>query len=321
MEPMRVLCLWDVSFCPWTLDKLRQVAQVDVIYPPNRAQVLEIIGQYDAYLASLYVQCDRELLERATKLKVVATPSTGLDHLDLPALQERGIEMQCIKTDFGLLDRVTATAEMAWTLMLAAARKLPMAHQAALQGDWARDRFRGRQLSGQTLGILGVGRLGRMMAEYGQGFRMKVIGCDTAPRFIVPGVEYVSFDELLARSDVLSIHIHLTPENRHLINADVISRMKDGAIIVNTSRGGIIDEDALAAALRKGKLGGAGLDVIDGEWRSDLVNHPLIALAREMDTVVISPHLGGGTVESQAAAHQFVANRLADTLSALVGAR
>jgi D-3-phosphoglycerate dehydrogenase len=145
---------------------------------------------------------------------------------------------------------------------------------------------------------------------------MNVIGCDTSPRRRIDGLRYVDFDTLLAESDVISIHIHLTPENRHLLGAAQFARMKDGVVIVNTSRGGIIDEAAFADALKSGKVGAAGLDVIEGEWRTDLAEHPLIRYAREHDNLVIVPHLGGITLESQAASSQFVADKLAEMLRA-----
>lgn len=314
-QPFRVLCLWDISISPGVLDRLRAVAEVDV-REPDRDWVTAHIGDYDAVLVALALPLDADLVSRAHRLKIVVTPSTGLDHLDLTALAARGVTVQSIKTEFELLDRITATAEMAWTLALAASRKLPMAHQSALRGDWARDRFRGTQISGKTLGILGLGRLGTMVARYGQAFGLRVLGCDRSPRKTLDFVEYVDFDTLLAESDILSIHIHLTDDNRHLIDAAAIARMKPGAVLVNTSRGGIVDETALVAALRSGHLGGAGLDVIDGEWRTDLAAHPVIALAREHPSVVISPHVGGVTVESQTMSLQFCADRLADTISA-----
>lgn len=310
----RVLCQWDISFCPWVLHKLERVAQVD-LQPADRQWMLDHIHEYDAILLSLLVPLDKKLIARATRLKTVVTCTTGLDHLDLEALASRGIEVQSIKTEFELLDRVTATAELAWGLILATSRKLPAAHQAASRGQWARDLYRGRQLSGRTLGILGVGRLGSMIADYGKAFRMRVLGCDNEPRKSHDHVEYVDFNTLLRESDVLSIHIHLTQANRHLINRDALSLMKNDAIIVNTSRGAIIDETALVESLRAGNLGGAGLDVIEGEWRTDLVDHPLIALAREHANVVISPHVGGCTVESQAMCLQFCADRLAKSLA------
>ena len=140
---------------------------------------------------------------------------------------------------------------------------------------------------------------------------MRVLGCDTQP-VTVANVEMVSFDHLLAQSDVLSIHIHLTEENRKLIDRQVFARMKPGAILINTSRGAIIDEAALIEALDRGTLAAAGLDVIDGEWREDLPQHPLIVYANTHDNLVISPHLGGVTYESQEMAFGAAAQKLVD---------
>lgn len=315
-KPIRVLSMWEGAGGA-NLDPLREVAEVDE-QKASRQFLLDHIHEYDAFLAALKVPVDRELAEHgaAGRLRLVYTPSTGLDHLDLDALADNGIEMRCIKTEYELLGQVTATAELAFTLMLAAARKIPAACNAAMTGFWARDVFRGRQLSTKTLGVLGVGRLGSMMVEYGRGFRMNVIGCDPDPRKPIPGLPYLPFEEFAARADVISIHIHLTPENEHFINADRIAQMKDGVIIVNTSRGRIIDEAALLDALHSGKVGGFGADVIDGEWRDDLESHPLIAYAREHDHAVIVPHLGGVTWESQEITHRFVAEKLAAIIRA-----
>jgi D-3-phosphoglycerate dehydrogenase len=310
----RVLNMADVSEIPDALDSLRQVAEV-VSFPIDRQVLCEQIGQFDAYFATLAVRLDREVLQGADRLRAVATPSTGLDHLDLDVLRQRNIAVISLKDDTAFLDRITATAEMAWCLMLAVMRRLPWAFDAARQGHWARDEFRGRQISGKTLGILGYGRLGRMVADYGRAFRMRVLACDARPVRPAPGVELVDFADLLAESEVLSIHIHLTEENRKLINAEAFARMKPNAVLINTSRGAIVDEGALLAALESGRLAGAGLDVIEGEWRDDLDRHPLIAYANSHQNLVISPHLGGVTVESQRMAYARAAHHLAAYLN------
>lgn len=311
----RVLSMWDSGIAAEVYDPLAGLAHLD-IQPPDREFLLNHIGEYDVYLATLHLPIDRQIVERGAqgRLRLVYTASTGLDHLDLEALAEFGIEMRCTKTEYDLLDNITATAELACALMLASARKIPAANQAACGGHWARDVYRGMQLSGKTLGVLGVGRLGRMMVQYGRGLRMNVIGCDPHPLRPLADLEYLDFDAFAAAADVISIHIHLGPETEHFINAERLQAMKDGVILVNTSRGRIIDETALVDAIHSGKVGGFGADVIDGEWRNDLVDHPLIALSREHDNVVIVPHLGGVTVESQTVSHKFVVDRLAEIL-------
>lgn len=311
----RVLCCWPEELGGALLGGLPRVAAVEWA-KPSRELLANRLGEFDAYLATLHVRLERGMIERAarSRLRVVATPSTGLDHLDLAALDAAGVKLVSLRGENAMLDRITSTAEQAWGLLLAAVRKIPAAHAAACRGEWARDRFRGVQLSGKTLGVLGVGRLGAMLAAYGNAFRMRVLGCDVRPASI-PGVSMVDFATLLRESDVISVHVHLTPENRGLLGEAAFAAMKPGVVIINTSRGAIVDERALLEALRSGRVSAAGLDVIDGEWRSDLAEHPLIAYARTHENLVISPHVGGVTVEAQTITHAFIADRVAELLS------
>ena len=304
-----VLNAGDVEACPDVFDALADIAEVTTV-PPDRAAVLDRVADIDAYVCALAVRVDREFLDRARRLKVIATPSTGLDHIDMAEVEKRGVTVLSLKNDTEFLDGITATAEMAWALLLAVVRRLPGSFEAAKRGEWARDRFRGHQLSGKTLGILGYGRLGRQVAEFGKAFRMRVLACDVREVPLAADVRRVTFDELLRTSDVLSIHVHLTEANRGLINASAFAAMKPGAYLINTSRGAIIDEAALLESLQSGRLGGAGLDVIDGEWSDRLADHPLIHYANAHENLVISPHTGGVTVESQRMAYQHTVEKL-----------
>jgi D-3-phosphoglycerate dehydrogenase len=312
----RVLSMSDLAAFPEALAPLERLAEV-VHLPPTHEGLEEAIGGFDAYFASLAVRADREVLARASRLRVIATPSTGLDHIDLAAAAERKIAVLSLKDDTEFLDGITATAELAWGLLLATVRRLPWAFEAARRGDWARDRFRGRQLSGKTLGVLGYGRLGRMVARYGLAFRMRVLVCDVRPVKPEAGVCLVDFDTLLRESDVLSIHVHLTDANRGLLGPREFARMKGGAVLVNTSRGAIVDEPALLAVLESGRLAGAGLDVICGEWDKDLASHPLIRYAASHENLVISPHIGGVTDESQRMALEHTVEKLLHYLERL----
>ncbi len=307
--PWRILSLADLSACHGVLDDLRRVAHV-VELPADQATLLNRIPEFSAYFASLAVRVDRAVLERAGELKVIATPSTGLDHIDVAEAEARGIEIISLKNDVEFLQKVTATAELAWALLLAVVRKLPRATSAASRGEWGRDVFRGRQLSGKTLGVLGYGRLGRMVADFGHAFGMRVIACDPKPVEPAAHVTMVDFGALLRESDVVSIHIHLTDDNRRLLNADAIAQMKRGAVLINTSRGAIVDEGALLDALARGHLSGVGTDVIDGEWDADLAAHPMLRYAREHDNLVVTPHIGGVTHESQTMAMSHTAGKL-----------
>jgi D-3-phosphoglycerate dehydrogenase len=188
-------------------------------------------------------------------------------------------------------------------------RRLPWAVRAAHSGIWARDAFRGHQLSGKTLGIIGYGRLGRMVAEYGKAFRMRVLATshsESASDY----VELMPLDDLIAESDVIAIHVPLNADTRKMIGPKQFDWMKPGAILLNTSRGAIVDEAALLTALECNAIAGAGLDVIEGEWREDLANHALINYAAEHQNLVISPHIGGATFESQRMVYDLTVRKI-----------
>ena len=286
--------------CPGTEDLLRRfegLAIIDTV-PPDRKTALEIIHRYDIYISTLKFKVDEEFLNIAVNLKAIFTPSTGTDHIDLARCEDKGVKVFSMKNDRDFLDNVTATAELALALLLGVVRKIPWSFQSALRGEWARDRYRGSQLSGKTCGILGYGRLGTIFASYARALRMNVIACDII-KIEDDMVEQVVFEELLARSDVLSIHVHLDDSTTGLINEAAFNMMKDGIVIINTSRGAVIDEAALVNALNSGKVRAVGLDVINGEWDENLAEHPLIKYANTHENLLISTHIGGVCHESQ----------------------
>lgn len=289
----RILIFADQFGC----DDLRDIAHDDFelvcIRDGTREQLLEHIRDCDAHMATVRLQLDREIIDAAPRLRLVATYSTGTDHLDLARLAERGIAVISLKDDREILDQVTSTAELAFGLLLTCARRLGECFEATRAGRWERHKLAGRQLSGLTLGIIGCGRLGTMMAQYGRAFRMRVLGTDPQVKAFPEGVTPVALPRLLAESDFVSLHVHLAGETRNLLGARELAQMKPGACLINTSRGGLIDEAALIAEMRGGRIAAAGLDVIDGEWREDKFNHPLIAYSRENPRLYITPHVGG----------------------------
>lgn len=305
-----IVCAADLEYAPKARQALESAFQVKYIEPtPDKLE--NAIKDAHAYYASLFVRLTEEIMKKAPNLKAVTTPSTGLDHIDLEYASKNNIAVLCLKNDREFLDKITATAELAWTLILAASRHLPAAVNAAKQGNWARDAFRGHQIAYKTLGILGCGRLGNMVAQYGRAFRMNVIGYDTAD-VKIDGVTQVSYEQLLEQSDILSIHIHLNEQNRRFVDKKAIADMKKGAVLINTSRGAIVDENALITALHSGHLSAAATDVIEGEWQENLLEHPMIKYSREHDNLIITPHIGGVTYESQEMAFLQAALKLKD---------
>lgn len=301
--------------CPDALDVFEGIAEVDTI-DADYASVLAVIDKYDAYLPSLDVRIDEAMVANARNLKVIGTPSTGTDHLNLPAIRDAGIVCFDISREFDLIRGFTATSELAFTLLLNVNRKTLPATASVFTGQWGREEFTGFQLHGKTFGILGLGRLGTISARIANGFGMRVIAHDVA-EVTAPDVEMVDLETLCREADVLTIHVHLRDDTRGMISRDVVASMKKNAIIINTSRGAIVDEAALLDALREGQIGGAGLDLIDGEWLDDITGHPLVRYAAENDNLVITPHIGGATHESIYGARVFMARKVAEYLGSL----
>jgi len=250
----------------------------------------EALAEADALLCLLTDRVDAALLERAPRLRIVANAVVGYEHVDLRACAARGIVVT--NTPDVLTE---ATADLTWALILAAVRRLPQAERSLRAGEfhgWGFWDYLGGDLDGATLGIFGMGRIGRAVARRAAAFGMRVVYHSRtrlpAEEEAALGAEAVSFDELLARSDVLTLHAPLTAETRHAIGREALGRMRPGAYLVNTARGALVDEAALVDALRDGPLAGAGLDVYE---REPAITPGLL----DLPNVVLLPHVGSAT--------------------------
>jgi D-3-phosphoglycerate dehydrogenase len=286
--------------------------------PLTRQELVRRLADVEVLIVRLGHSIDREILAASTTLRAIVSATTGLDHIDLDAARERGIAVLSLQGQKEFLRTIDATAEHTWALLLAVRRRLVPASLSVRGGEWERDRFVGRELRGARLGVLGLGRIGSKVAGYGQAFGMDVSGYDPYIDYFPGGVRRVkSLDQLLAESDVLSVHIPLNDETSRLLDAERLARLPRGAVLVNTSRGEIIDEDALADALEQGQLAGAALDTICNERDPAMRNAGrLMAMARDGDYLVITPHIGGATQESMASTELFMARQLAQFLQA-----
>lgn len=249
---------------------------------------------------------DAELIEGSDVLEVIGRAGVGVDNIDIEAATRRGIAVLNAPAA-----NTYSTAELAFALLLSAARKIPAADASVRAGEWKRKAMRGTQLHGKTLGVLGAGRIGAEIVRRARAFGMQVLAYDPyvpADRANELGLRLVPLETLLEESDAVTLHVPLTEENRGLIGADEIARMRDGAILVNAARGGLVDEAALAAALVSGKLGGAGLDVYEREPLPD--DSPL----REAPNLVFTPHIGASTAEAQAEVSREIAVAVRDAL-------
>jgi nucleotide sugar dehydrogenase len=254
-------------------------------------------GSYDGVLIRLGLSFTETEFRLSPGLRWIATPTTGTDHIDLLAAQARMVEVISLRDETDWLRSITPTAEHTWTLLLALERKMVAACRDVARGGWRRNPFLGQELAGRTLGVLGYGRLGRVVAGYGTAFGMRVLAHDIADTADRPGqVEAVSFEDLLRSADILSVHLPLSPSTAGLVNEEALSLMKPGARLVNTSRGQIVDTRALLLALDSGHLGGAALDVVDDDsrWYERSPEHnEAIGYARQHTNLLITPHIGG----------------------------
>lgn len=282
--------------------------------PFTRTELLQAVAGAHALIVRLGHRLDEALLAQAPRLQVVVSATTGLDHIDLAAAEKHGLTVLSLAQERRFLDTVTSTAEHAWALLLALLRNLPEAHGDAISGNWRRDQFRGHELQGMRLGILGCGRLGGMVANYGHAFGMAIAACDPYASNLPPHVIRVGIDELFTHNEIISIHLPLTGETRKLVGARLLQSMPKPSFLINTSRGQIIDEAALLDALVSGQLTGAALDVLDGEHQGlgTVAGHPLVAYARTHGNCIITPHVGGCTCEAMNKAEVFMAKRLQD---------
>jgi D-3-phosphoglycerate dehydrogenase len=272
---------------------LREAPGVEVEYRPGMSEkeLCGIIGDFDGLIIRSATEVTPAVVDAADKLRVVGRAGIGVDNVNLPAASRRGIVVMNTPTG----NSVT-TAEHALALLAALARKIPQAVGSMREGQWEKSKFQGREIAFKTLGIIGLGNIGRIVADRAQGLKMKVIGVDpvmSSERAAELGIELVDMDTLLARADFITIHAPLTPDTKDLIDDAAFDKMKDGALLVNAARGGIVNEEALARAIEAGKIGGAALDVFSKEPVDP--SSPLLKL----DAVLCTPHLGASTSEAQ----------------------
>ncbi len=281
-------------------------SQVDDCTGIAADELLKILNEYDGLIVRSRTKVTAQVMEAAPRLRVIGRAGVGVDTIDLPAAKARSITVVNSPTA-----TTTAVAELTLALMLDLARRTPFADASMKRGEWQKKALKGSELSGKTLGIIGVGNIGSAVAHRASGFGMRVIGFDellSAETVRANGAEPVSLDGLYAAADYISIHVPLTEQTRGMVDAASFTKMKPGVRIVCTARGGVIEEDALLAALGSGRVAGAGLDVFAEEppGISALVAHP---------NVVATPHIGAQTAEAQERAAVDIASEVLNALN------
>jgi len=265
----------------------------------------EVLADVQVLFAPLGYDLGRQKIDRCPKLEVIASSTTGAPHIDLAYARAKGIYVAYLGPEVDFLKTITATAEHTWGLMLALIRRVPWAFDDVKAGRWYRFRWPAPEmLSRMSLGIVGLGRLGTMVARYGVAFGMNVQYydpyVDSSP--IAGVLRAQDLVAMVAQCDVVTIHAHATSETIDLIDADVLKQFRDGAYLINTARGAIVNRDALLDALKSGKLGGAALDVLEDEYDKDfnksVYDHPLVQYSRSHGNLIITPHIAGSTLSS-----------------------
>lgn len=294
------------------LNKILADNGLDVSYEPEITpeQIKERIGQYSIVIVRSRTSLTREIIERADSCKIIARVGVGLDNVNLDAAKQKNIRV--INAAEGATN---AVAELVLGLMLSMARKIAYADRGIRDGKWLKKESKGTELRGKYLGIIGMGNIGKRLGRLARGLNMNVIGYDVVPiddefsREV--GLMKADLNTLLQSSDYVSIHVPLLDSTRHLINADRINIMKDTARVINTSRGGVVDEDALYDALKNGRLGGAALDVFENE---PATGHKLARL----DNVILTPHMGAQTAEAQSLAANVIGEKIIQILRGVI---
>lgn len=301
---MRILVAEKLA--PEGIALLAREHQVDERSGLSRDELLGILPDYEALVVRSQVQVDAETIAAGRRLVVIGRAGVGVDNVDVEAATRAGVTVVNAPTG-----NTIAAAEHTMALLLAVARHVAEADASMRRGEWRRRELVGIELRGRTLGIVGLGRIGLAVATRARAFEMRLVGSDPYVSLAVAdehGIELVDLDELIARSDAITLHVPLTEQTRGLIGAPELARMKPDAIVLNVARGGLVDEEALARALKDGRLGGAGIDVYEDEPPR---SSPLLDAPR----TVLTPHLGASTAEAQSLVAVEAAEQVLDVLA------
>jgi D-3-phosphoglycerate dehydrogenase len=304
-RPKTLRVLVAESIAPEGIAALRARHEVDVKTGLSADDLRAAVADYDALIVRSQVAVDASLIAAAPRLQVIGRAGVGVDNVDLDAATRAGITVVNAPTGNTL-----AAAEHTLALLFALARRVPAADASMRRGEWSRSTLQGVQLRGRTLGIIGLGKIGMAVAERARALGMTLLGSDpyvTAEQAALRGVELVEIGPLLERSDAVTVHVPLSRATTGLIDARAIRRMKPGTFVLNVARGGIVDESALAEALREGRVGGAGIDVFEQEPPA---GSPLL----DAPNTVLTPHLGASTAEAQVAVAEEIAEQVLDVL-------
>lgn len=291
---------------------LQQSADVTVA-EITKDELKDSLGKFDVLWMRLGFRIDESVLDENARCRIIVTPVTGTDHIDEDLCKRIGVEIISLKGETDFLKEVRATAELTIGMTIALMRNMIPAYESVQGGEWNRDLFRGSELYKKRVGIIGMGRLGTIVAGYFKAFGVEVTGYDIREDYPDDIYKAGSMKELIESSDIVSVHVDYNNETENLLGEKEFGYFMNGSYLINTSRGGVIDETALLGALSNGKIKGAALDVIRNENEVNLQN-PLIQYSQEHSNLLIFPHIGGNTYESFEKTEKFLAGKLIEKM-------
>ena len=309
MKNYKILVTESKNLSEETINKIKRLGKVDFL-EINQHKLKSIIKDYNIIIVGLSIHIDKSVIKNARVLKFILSPATGLNHLDYNELKRRQIKIFSLAKEQAFLKKIPATAEHTFALILSLLRRINKASLEVNSGNWERNKFIGSELFEKSIGIVGFGRIGRIVKKFALAFGMKIYFYDPFVNKSFKNVIKINkLEKLAAISDIFTIHATSNKKNRKLISKRIFKSIKKNSIIINTSRGDLIDEEQLINFLKTKHIRGAALDVIHEEYKS-LEKSNLIKFAKKNENLIITPHIGGYTYESLNKAYQFITIKL-----------
>ena len=308
---MKLVCITPIRHLEGVYESLQDI--MDFEYHPNikKHELNKLLIDTGSYYIFTNPNkqnfiLDEEVL-KYTNVKVINTCSTGLNHIDMDYCKSNNIKVWSLKKDYELINDLPSTSELAFGLMMSLLRNIPKSYHSVKDGNWDYEPYVGHQIKGKTIGIIGYGRLGKIMCDLFYGWGVKLLATDPYER--ITTARGVPLSELLDKSDVVFLHTHVTEETRGMVDEEFLSYMKEGSYLINTARGELVDEEAIIESIKVGHLKGYGTDVIKDEF-GDIENSKLVEFSiNPNNNVVITPHIGGMTIEGQTKAYQWAVRK------------
>jgi D-3-phosphoglycerate dehydrogenase len=306
---MKILITEPDNFSPKAIAALRNQFEVKTVNIQSKQELIAMISNFEVVFVRLGFSIDKEVIQKAKKLKYILTATTGLDHIDVIYFESTGGKVISLKDETTFLGTIPSTAEHTWALLLSLIKKIPSSFHHVKNGDWNRNLFINRNLKEKKIGILGLGRVGKQVAKFADAFGMEIGFFDT----VKIECDYKGFktpEELFNWADIVTIHIPFTLENENFVNKELLSHSKKHSVLINTSRGGIWDENEVAVLIENGMINGVATDVLKNEFDLDSIDlNPLVLLANKNYNVIITPHIAGATKESMAMTEEYIVEK------------